>query len=133
VDVIILLSYDQVQFTDEGALTLSYWTIVGMYLVPAEKNDTKTVLEAAVYHIASRKLLFRASGSSEIKGFSTPVNLSEQLRVDNKKSLEQAATNLVTNLQGQLAEFKTQLATSPAEYQIERKTGYSGGPVGETK
>jgi rhombotail lipoprotein len=29
VDVMVLLSYDQVQFTDAGWLSLSYWTIVG--------------------------------------------------------------------------------------------------------
>ncbi|MBL4762690.1 MAG: rhombotarget lipoprotein, partial [Gammaproteobacteria bacterium] len=31
IDVIALVSYDQVQFTDEGFLSLSYWTIVGAY------------------------------------------------------------------------------------------------------
>lgn len=41
VDVVMLLSYDQAQYTDEGAVTLSYWTIVGAYVVPAEKIDTK--------------------------------------------------------------------------------------------
>src|ERR1700733_13798026 len=43
VDVMALLSYDQVQFTGEGVLSLSYWTIVGVYVVPGEKNDTKTM------------------------------------------------------------------------------------------
>src|SRR5689334_20033444 len=33
VDVIALLSYDQAQFTDENFLSLSYWTIVGLYTV----------------------------------------------------------------------------------------------------
>src|ERR1039458_4908734 len=80
VDVMVLLSYDQVQFTDQGLLSLSYWTIVGAYVIQGEKNDTQTMLDGAVYDIASRKLLFRAPGLSTVKGSATPVNLSEQLR-----------------------------------------------------
>ena len=78
VDVMTLLSYDQVQFTGEGMLSLTYWTIVGIYVVPGEKNDTKTMMDAAVYDIASRKLLFRAPGFGSVKGSATPINLSEE-------------------------------------------------------
>lgn len=132
-DVMILLSYDQVQYTDEGVLTLSYWTIFGAYMVPGEKLDTKTVLEAAVYDIASRKLLFRASGEAQIKSSSTPVNLSEQLRLDSNACLQRAATNLVNNLTMQLEGFRKRASNSSAEFKIERKIGYTGGPFGEEK
>jgi len=130
-DVIILLSYDQVQFTDEGMLTLSYWTIVGAYVVPGEKIDTKTVMEAAVYDIANRRLLFRASGEGRIKGSSTPINLSEQLREESNKSFQIAATHLAANLTNEGEAFKKQLAANTGEYKTERKPGYTGGPFGE--
>jgi rhombotail lipoprotein len=125
VDVMTLLSYDQVQFTDEGMLSLTYWTIVGAYVVPGEKNETKTMLDAAVYDIASRKLLFRAPGIGDVKGAATPVNLSEELRADSEKGFEQAATNLVANLKVQLADFKERVTNAPAEYKIEYKPGYT--------
>jgi rhombotail lipoprotein len=127
VDVMALLSYDQVQFTGEGVLSLTYWTIVGAYVVPGEKNDTKTMMDAAVYDVASRKLLFRAPGIGNVKGSATPINLSEQLRADSKKGFEEAATNLVANLKVQLEEFKEQVANAPTEYKIEYKPGYTGG------
>lgn len=127
VDVMALLSYDQVQFTDEGVLSFSYWTIVGAYVVPGEKNDTRTMLDTAVYDIASRKLLFRAPGLGNVKGSATPVNLSEQLRADGKKGFEEAATNLVTNLKIQLEEFKERVTNAPTEYKIVYKPGYTGG------
>ena len=126
VDVMVLLSYDQVQFTDEGVLSLTYWTIIGAYVVPGEKNDTKTMMDAAVYDIASRKLLFRAPGIGDVKGSATPINLSEELRSDSKQGFEKAATNLVTNLTAQLAEFKDRVKNAPTEYQIEYKPGYTG-------
>ena len=71
VDVIALVSYDQAQNSSDTAWSLSYWTIVGAYIVPAQKNDTHTLMEAVVYDIASRSLLFRAPGVSAITGNST--------------------------------------------------------------
>lgn len=126
VEVMVLLSYDQVQFTDQDTLALSYWTIVGAYVVQGEKNDTKTMLDAAVYDIASRKLLFRAPGLSEVKGSATPVNLSEQLRHDSGLGFSIAATNLVTNLAEQLDAFKERVKEAPTDIRIERKPGYTG-------
>ena len=38
VDVMVLLAYDQVQFTDEGSASMLYWTIVGAYVIKGEKN-----------------------------------------------------------------------------------------------
>lgn len=127
VDVIALLSYDQVQFTDEGMLSMTYWTIVGAYVIRGEKNDTKTMMDAVVYDIPSRKLLFRAPGISQIKGSATPINLTEQLRRDSERGFDVAATNLVENLQEQLELLKDRVKSAPEEYNVVRKPGYTGG------
>ncbi len=105
-DVIMLLSYDQVQHTDEGMLSIVYWTIIGAYVVEGEKNDTSTMIDAAVFHIPARRLLFRSSGTSHIKATSTPVNLSEQLRKDSYAGFEKAIVDLTGNLKEQLQLFK---------------------------
>jgi len=127
VDVITLLSYDQVQFTDEGLLSLTYWTVVGAYVVRGEKNDTKTMMDAVVYDVASRKLLFRAPGTSQIKAAATPINLSEQLRRDSDLGFNQAATNMVANLQEELQSFRERVKSSPTEFKVVAKPGYKGG------
>jgi rhombotail lipoprotein len=127
VDVVALLSYDQVQHTDEGLLSLSYWTVVGVYVFKGEKNDTNTMLDAAVFDVPSRKMLFRAPGLSHIKGSATPVNLSEQLRVDSQRGFDEAAVTLAASLQEQLDLFKEKIKESPQEYKIEHKVGYRGG------
>jgi rhombotail lipoprotein len=126
VDVMVLLSYDQVQFTDQGLLSLSYWTIVGAYVIQGEKNDTQTMLDGAVYDIASHKLLFRAPGLSTVKGSATPVNLSEQLRQDSERGFTEAATNLVAGMKVQLDEFKQRVKNAPTEFKIVAKPGYTG-------
>jgi len=126
VDVIALLSYDQVQFTDENVLSLSYWTIVGLYTVNGERNDTHTMLDSVVYDIPSRKMLFRAPGVSHIKGGATPVDLSKKLRENSQKGFTAAASDLVTNLDFQLAEFKDRIKKSPDEIKVVAKPGYAG-------
>ena len=127
IDVITLLSYDQVQHTDEGLLSLSYWTIVGAYIIKGEKNDTSTMVDAAVYDIPSRKMLFRAPGTSHIIASSTLVNLSEQLRNDSTNGFSLAADDLVTNLQDELNRFKEKVKEMPEAYAVEHKPGYTGG------
>ena len=127
VDVMVLLSYDQVQFTDQGLLSLTYWTIVGAYVIQGQKNDTQTMLDGAVYDIASRKLLFRAPGISTVKGSATPVNLSEQLRRDSEEGFKEAATNLAAGLKVQLEEFRERVKNAPDEFKVVNKPGYTGG------
>lgn len=127
VDVIALLSYDQAQFTDQGSLSLSYWTLVGAYVMQGEKNDTNTMMDAAVYHIQSRKMLFRAPGISRIKGSATPVNLSEQLRLDSAAGFNEAAKDLVVNLQIQLDLFREKVKSSPEEFKVISRAGSTGG------
>jgi rhombotail lipoprotein len=126
IDIVVLLSYDQMQFTDEDFTTLAYWTIVGAYIVEGEKNDTQTMLDAVVYDIATRTLLFRAPGTSHLKGRSTPVNLTEELRRDREKSFELAATNLVASLDQELAGFRQKVKERPEEYHVMKQAGYTG-------
>lgn len=128
IDVIALVSYDQVQFTDEGALSLSYWTIVGAYLVSGEKNDTSTLMDTVVYDIASKTMLFRAPGTSRVMGNSTLVNLSEELRADSIQGFEIAAQDMVENLKTQLATFQERIKENPDQVKISHRDG--AGSVG---
>jgi len=130
VDVIALVSYDQVQFTDEGMLSFTYWTIVGAYIIPGEKNDTHTMIDAVVYDIPSRKMLFRAPGMSLIKGSATLVNLSEELRADSDKGFDDAAKKMTVNLDDQLAHFKEKVKERPEEFKVVNSPGYTGGGSG---
>ncbi len=127
IDAVALLSYDQVQHTDEGILSMSYWTIVGAYIVRGEKNDTSTMMDAAIYDIASRKMLFRAPGLSHVQGSATPVNLPEQLRADSSTGFTLASDDLVINLQTQLDLFKAKIKEMPQDYVVEHRPGYTGG------
>ncbi len=130
VDVVALLSYDQVQFTDQGTLSFTYWTIVGAYVVPGEKNDTQTMLDAVVYDIPSRKMLFRAPGLSLVKGSATLVNQSEELRSDSDKGFSDASKEMIVNLDEQLTHFKEKVKERPEEYKVVRTQEYTSRTSG---
>jgi len=126
IDVVALISYDQAQNSSDTAWSLAYWTIVGAYIVPAQKNDTHTLMEAAVYDIPSRNLLFRAPGVSMVKGSSTPIRTAAELRADSARGLVEAAADLTAQLQVELDAFKVRIREEPESVRIEHKPGYSG-------
>ncbi len=126
VDVIALVSYDQIQFTHEGLMSLAYWTIVGAYVVEGERNDTQTLMDCVVLDIASRKMLFRAPGTSRIKADATPIDLSEELRRDSRRGFEQADNEMIAGLKTELENFKVRVKESPDEFKVEHKPGYTG-------
>jgi rhombotail lipoprotein len=133
IDVITLVSYDQAQFTSEGLSSLAYWTIVGAYVVRGERNSTHTMVDAVVLDIPSRKMLFRAPGTSFLKGSATPVNQSEQLRLDAERGFEEAVVQMISNLDQELVVFQERVKSSPEEYRVVTTAGYKGagalGPV----
>lgn len=109
IDVIILLSYNQIQHTDRGMLSIMYWTGVGVYVIKGEKNNTNTVVDAAVYHIPSRNMLFSALGTSQVKASATMINLSEQSRIDSYTGFEKAFDNLIIKFKDQFEQFKVKV------------------------
>lgn len=132
IDVIALISFDQVRYHDQSAWSIAYWTIVGAYLIAGERNDTNTLLDAAVFHIPSRQLLFRAPGISQVKETASLINMSEKTRAASLNGFHMAADHLVGNLAAELARFQEKLKTSPAKYEVVHRPGYTGGgSIGE--
>ena len=127
IDVVILLAYDQMQFTDDNLLSLSYWTIVGAYVFHGNKNDTQTLVEAVVYDIGSRTLLFRAPGSNQTRHGSTAMQLSEYQRRDSATSLNLATDEMIKNLDMELQGFRARVKEGKANVKIEHRSGYTGG------
>lgn len=130
VDVIALVSRDQKQFSNSDQLSFFYMTIVGAYTVPAEKNETYTMVDTAVFDIQSRSLLFRAPGVHRMKGRSTYVGLDLDLRKDGLESMKLATESMVTNLKTELAAFQERIKTQPETVRIVKRPGYTGAGAG---
>jgi rhombotail lipoprotein len=127
IDVVALVSYDQVQFTKENRLSLMYWTVVGAYFFKGNENDTQTLMEASVFDIASRQLLFRAPGAASVQASTTLLQVNDRLRHDSARSLQIATDDLILNLQKQLDDFRERARQAPNTIvKIERRPGYTG-------
>ena len=126
IDVIALISYDQAQSSGDTGWGFAYWTIVGAYVVPAQKNATYTLMEAVVYDIPSRSLLFRAPGVSTVTAHATLVRNETDLRANSAESYTVAAKDLTLHLQQELDAFKVRAKEEPESIKIEHKPGYSG-------
>ncbi len=110
-DVMALVSYDQVTHTAERTSSLLYWTIVGAYLVKGNKNDVSTFVDTAVFDVPTRKLLFRAPGLNEFKSSSTLVDLERDVRMAQQQGFERAMADMTVNLDNELATFKERIRT----------------------
>lgn len=111
VDVMALVSVDQIQYTDPKWYSFTYLSIVGAYVLPGDANDTRTLIDAAVYDVASHTFLLRAPGQSQIKGSSTWAHRDVRLRDNSQQGLQVAMTDLAKNLDAEVASFKAEIAS----------------------
>ena len=130
-DVIALVSYDQVAQTAERTSSLLYWTIVGAYVIEGNKNDVSTFVDTAVFDVPTRKLLFRAPGVSEVKSNSTLVKVDSDVRAAQQKGFEQAMGDMTANLDKELDAFKERIARE-GSVRVTRADGSSYGGGGGT-
>ena len=128
-DVMALVSYDQVAHSAERTSSFLYWTIVGAYVVKGNKNDVQTFVDTAVFDVATRKLLFRAPGVSENKSSSTLVDLDRDLRVAQQKGFEVAMADMTVNLDKELNVFKERIKTD-GSVKVTHSSRYTGGGGG---
>ena len=126
VEVVALLSYDQVQFNDTNVLSVLYWTIVGAYVIHGDQYDVQTLVDASVFDVRTNKLLFRAPGTSQVKGSASMAGFSERARAARVEGYNKAVDDLVPKLQTELDSFKERIKTDVA-FKVENKPGYSGG------
>lgn len=127
VDVIALVSMDQVQFSNPKWYAWTYWTLVGAYMVKGDKNDTTTVVDAAVYHVPSRTLLFRAGGVGTAKSTSTWSGREDAFRAQSRASLDLAMADLSGALDREAATFRD--AVAKGSRTDVRLSGRSDAPV----
>jgi len=105
VDVVVLLSYDQLQFSESNGWSVTYLTIVGAWVADGEDNQTQTYIDAVVYDIRSRALLFRTAGAASTGESATAIGTAASLRTQSRQGFDLATDQLVANLDGALSAF----------------------------
>ena len=129
VDVVVLLSYDQVQFNDPKTSSFLYWTVVGLYLVKGEQNDTQTLLDAVVIDVKSSRMLFRAPGTSRLEADATALKEEQVRREQSLSGFRIAMGDLMDNLDQELIRFRDEVKQRD-DVRVTHAPGYSGGGAG---
>ena len=125
-DVMALISYDQVAHADDTKSSILYWTIVGAYFVKGSKNDVQTFVDTAIFDVKSNKLLFRAPGINRIEATSTLVNSTEEMRKARENSFSLAMSDMTNNLNAELDKFKERIKKDKS-VTVSYRPGYGGG------
>jgi rhombotail lipoprotein len=112
-DVIALLSYDQVQHADASGWSFLYWTGVGAYVIEGDKFEVLTAVECTVFDIRSHRLLMRAAGTSSNKGGATLVGFSEKAREARGRSFAEAMDGMIGNLRSEVQAFRERAPKDP--------------------
>ena len=124
VDVIALASIDQIQYVNQSQI--AYLSIIGSFLLPLDRNETRTLIDVAVFHVPSRTFLLRAPGSSSVKGHSNAIDEPKNLRDRAAQGLKAATNDLSKNLDAEVSEFKAAIiAGNRPEIEIINRKGES--------
>lgn len=131
-DVMALVSYDQLSTSSEKKSSFWYWTVVGAYLVEGTKNDVQTLVDTAVFDIPSRTLLFRSAGTDRVQKDATMVESPQRLRDMQAASFGRAMQDMTVNLQAELATFKERVKQQKAPVRVAKQGGGTQGGGGST-
>jgi rhombotail lipoprotein len=126
VDVMALVSYDQIALSEERDSSLLYWTIVGALVVKGNTNEVQTMIDTAVFDVSSSKLLFRAPGTHRDTENATLMDASRDLRHLRSNSYTMATDDMIVNLNHQLEQFREAVKRGERA-EVEWKPGSSGG------
>lgn len=131
-DVLALVSYDQIINTKDKLLSLSYLTIVGAYVFSGTGFDVHTMIDFAVIDIPTRQILFRSAGVNSSEGNSVALAYSDEaFRKKQNNSFVQAMQQVKVNLSNELEKFEQRLRepSSNETITVNKREGYSGGSI----
>lgn len=130
IDLMALVSYDQISHTDDNKLSLGYLTIVGAYVLPGSSHDTATLVDLAVVDPATRSLVLRAGGTSTHHGASTLIDIDRDTRKESANGFNDATNQMIGNFDVALTDFEANVHAGKANVRVvdrNKPSGSSGG------
>lgn len=129
VDVMALVSYDQVAINELNNFSLAYWTIIGAYVIPGESTEFQTFVDTAVFDITTKKMLFRAPGIHSDHRLHTAVGFEKANRKMRSEGFSIASQKMTENLTKELDEFKRKVKGGEVA-KVKYRKGFSSGNGG---
>jgi len=129
VDVMALVSYDQVTNEDENGWSLGYLTIVGAYVLKGNRYDVSTLVDLAVVDPATRALVLRAGGVDTRHGNTTLIDQSRESREAGDTGFSAASDQMIEHFDAALSGLEAEVRAGHANVHVVRK-GVAGGAGG---
>jgi len=132
VDLIALVSYEQILNARDTKAALFYLTILGGYVVPGTENTVQTFIDTAVIDPKSKKILFSAPGIHSMDKHSTAVSVNKTIEKLSEVSFEAAVDQMADNLADSLDAFRTRVKeeqVATVSYRPGHGGGGAGGPI----
>lgn len=130
VDVMALVSHDQVTHGDDNKLSLGYLTIVGAFVLRGNSHETATLVDLAVVDPATRSLVLRAGGTDQRGGSSTMVDASRDMRHEGASGFDAATARMIDNFDAALTAFEADVHAGRANVRVVPRNAGSGGGHG---
>lgn len=123
VDVLALVSYDQVGYKTDRKSSWTYLTIIGAFVVNGTHNEATTLVDLAVVDPKTRSLLLRAGGTdAQTRNSSWIDNAGDQL-AQARAGYATATGQLIENFDLALKQFETDVQQKRAPVRVSWRGG----------
>ena len=123
VDLMALVSYDQVMHGDVNEWSLGYLTIVGAYVLKGDRYDVSTLVDLAVIDPATRSLVLRAGGVDTRHGNTTLIDAQRESREASSAGFGAASDQMIDHFDHALSDFESQAKAGQASVRVVRRGG----------
>jgi len=131
IDIMALVSYDQVTNTDENDWSLGYLTIVGAYVLKGNHHDVATLVDLAVVDPVTQSLILRAGGTDTRNRNTTLVDREREMRESSAVGFANATTQMIDNFDVALTKFEADVRAGKANVRVaKRESGVRTGGGG---
>jgi rhombotail lipoprotein len=130
VDLMALVSYDQVMHQDVNAWSIAYWTIAGAYVIKGNRYDVTTLVDLAVVDPATRSLVLRAGGTDTRHGNATMIAEGRELRTSSDNAFTAATGQMIDHFDAALDQFQAEVRAGKARVRVVSRSGSAGAAGG---
>jgi rhombotail lipoprotein len=128
IDLMALVSYDQVGHEDDNNWSLGYVTIVGAYVLKGTRHDVSTLVDLAVVDPATHSLVLRAGGFDTRHGTVALIDEQRSLREAAAEGFTAATRQMIDHFDGALTTFESDVREGRANvHVVSNQRGSSGG------
>jgi rhombotail lipoprotein len=129
IDLMALISYDQIAHEDDNRWSLGYITIVGAYVLKGTRHDVSTLVDLAVVDPKTHSLVLRAGGFDTRHGTVTLVDENRRLRETASEAFTAATQQMIDHFDGALTVFESDVREGKANVRVVSNHGKpsSGG------